>query len=145
MKPTQQSYEQLTLHGVKPSVQRLAVMEYLLTHRTHPTVDEIYRALVSKIPTLSKATVYNTLKLFVSHGLSRMLTIDEHNACFDADMSPHAHFFCTSCSHVLDLPMPVTDTNSLLGAAAGYRVDGVDLYYRGLCPSCVKRRAEESA
>ena len=68
MKPTQQSYEQLTLHGVKPSVQRLAVMEYLLTHRTHPTVDEIYRALVSKIPTLSQATVYNTLKLFVSHG-----------------------------------------------------------------------------
>lgn len=145
MKPNHQSYEQLMLHGVKPSVQRLAVMEYLLTHRTHPTVDEIYRALVSKIPTFSKATVYNTLKLFVTHGLSRMLTIDEHNACFDADMTPHAHFYCTACNHVIDLPMPVSDANTLLCGTTGYRVDEVNLYYRGLCPECAKRAAEQSA
>ena len=50
---------------IKPSVQRLAVMTYLLEHRTHPTVDEIYSELQDKIPTLSKTTIYNTLKLFV--------------------------------------------------------------------------------
>ena len=50
---------------IKPSVQRIAVMTYLLEHRTHPTVDEIYLELQDKIPTLSKTTIYNTLKLFV--------------------------------------------------------------------------------
>ena len=57
--------EYLEEHDVKPSVQRIAVMDYLMTHRTHPTVDEIYHALEKQIPTLSKTTVYNTLKLFV--------------------------------------------------------------------------------
>ena len=53
--------------GVRPSVQRLAVMDYLATHKTHPTVDEIYSSLAPSIPTLSKTTVYNTLKLFVEN------------------------------------------------------------------------------
>lgn len=44
----------LTAHNVKPSVQRMAVMEYLLDHRTHPTADEIYLALHRKMPTLLK-------------------------------------------------------------------------------------------
>ena len=46
----------------------------------HPTVDEIYQALVDHIPTLSKTTVYNTLRLLMEHGVVRMLTIDGKNA-----------------------------------------------------------------
>ena len=86
--------------GVRPSVQRLAVMDYLVTHKTHPTVDEIYSALAPSIPTLSKTTVYNTLKLFVENGVTQMLTIDEQNSRYDADVSPHAHFLCAKCGKV---------------------------------------------
>ena len=70
------TYEYLQSFGIKPSVQRIAIMDYLLTHRTHPAIDEIYLALCEQIPTLSKTTVYNTLKLFVEHGAAQMLTID---------------------------------------------------------------------
>ena len=62
-------YEYLTAHGVKASVQRVAVMQYLLQQMGHPTVDEIYQALVDHIPTLSKTTVYNTLRLLMEHGV----------------------------------------------------------------------------
>ena len=55
--------KRLQNHNIKPSVQRIAIMNYLIEHRTHPTVDEIYTALSPSIPTLSKTTVYNTLKL----------------------------------------------------------------------------------
>ena len=71
------TYDYLMSFNIKPSVQRLAIMDYLLTHRTHPSIDEIYMALCNDIPTLSKTTVYNTLKLFVEHGAAQMLTIDE--------------------------------------------------------------------
>ena len=54
----------LVKYGIHPSVQRIAIMDYLIKHRTHPTVDEVYTALSDEIPTLSKTTVYNTLKLF---------------------------------------------------------------------------------
>lgn len=137
MNLTSSTYQHLLAHGVKPSVQRLAVMDYLLAHPTHPTVDVIYRGLSGSMPTLSKATVYNTLRLFVSCGLARQLTIDEHEACYDADMSPHAHFLCTACGRVSDVPLPVSGVSSLLAApSAGYRVSDVNLYYRGLCPAC---------
>ena len=70
-------FKYLQSYDIRPSVQRLAIMQYLLTHRTHPTIDEIYRELSSTIPTLSRTTVYNTLKLFVKKGASQLLTIDD--------------------------------------------------------------------
>ena len=92
------AYEYLLGYHIKPSVQRIAIMDYLLNHKTHPCIDEIYTALCKEIPTLSKTTVYNTLKLFVEHGAAKMLTIDEKNACFDGDVHPHAHFQCKVCN-----------------------------------------------
>ena len=50
--------------AISPSIQRIKILEYLDTHRTHPTVDEIFTSLIPVIPTLSKMTIYNTLKLF---------------------------------------------------------------------------------
>jgi len=132
------AFDTLVAHDIKPSVQRLAVMEYLNEHHTHPTADEIYNALVGKIPTLSKTTVYNTLRLFVRQGAAAMLTIDGHNACFDGVTAPHAHFHCRCCGHVFDVP-----AGSLLQESAGllpegFRTESVDLYYRGLCNQCAK-------
>ena len=67
-------------YGIHPSIQRIAIMDYLLKHHIHPTVDEVYTALSDEIPTLSKTTVYNTLRLFSEHGAAKMLTIDERKS-----------------------------------------------------------------
>ena len=72
----------------------MAIMQYLLEYKSHPSVDEVYNALALSIPTLSKTTVYNTLKLFVEHGAAQMLTIDERNVCFDGDTT--SHIFCVN-------------------------------------------------
>ena len=130
------TYDYLLSFNVKPSVQRLAIMDYLLTHRTHPSIEEIYLALCDDIPTLSKTTVYNTLKLFVEHGAAQMLTIDEHNVCFDGDLSLHAHFLCKSCNKIFDLPAPKEDELFSKMQNEGFQVEATDYYYRGICPSC---------
>ena len=52
-------------HNIKPSYQRMKIFQYLLDNHNHPTVDTIYKALCTEIPTLSKTTVYNTLNLFI--------------------------------------------------------------------------------
>lgn len=51
------TYDYLLSYNIKPSVQRIAIMDYLLAHKTHPCIDEIYMALCDDIPTLSKTTV----------------------------------------------------------------------------------------
>ena len=99
MKP----YERLLEHNIKPSMQRIAIMEYLMNHPIHPSADDIYTALSPSMPTLSKTTVYNTLRLFSEQGAALMLTIDEKNTNFDADTSVHSHFLCRRCGHIYDL------------------------------------------
>ena len=88
------AHEYLLKFGIKPSVQRIAIMNFLLHNRIHPSVEDIYNALCVSIPTLSKTTVYNTLKLFAEQGALLALVIDEKNVRFDIDTSNHAHFQC---------------------------------------------------
>ena len=133
------TYDYLLTFNVKPSVQRLAIMDYLLTHRTHPSIEEIYLALCDDIPTLSKTTVYNTLKLFVEHGAAQMLTIDERNVCYDGDITLHAHFLCKHCNKIFDLPAPVEDEQIGKMKDNGFQVEEQHYYYKGICPSCKEK------
>lgn len=84
---TESVYDRLKAHGINPSKQRMAIMEYLMTHPTHPTVEEVYKALVPFIKTLSRTTVYNTLRLFSEHNAAQMITIDEHRVCYDGNIN----------------------------------------------------------
>ena len=129
------SYDYLISYNIKPSVQRIAIMDYLLAHKTHPSIDEIYLALCKDIPTLSKTTVYNTLKLFVEHGAALMLTIDEKNACFDGDTSLHAHFLCKKCGKIFDLPYSNEVKQVEQIDMNGFKVDEIHQYYKGKAPA----------
>lgn len=135
-----EAYERLTAHGIKPSVQRLAIMEYLISHNVHPTVEVVYHALIRKIPTLSVTTVYNTLRMFAEKGVAQMMTIDEHRVCYDGITEPHVHFYCKQCGRVLDMmdeqmPMPTAEVD-------GNRIDEVHLYYKGICRECAAKNQQ---
>ena len=131
-------YEYLLSYDIKPSVQRIAIMDYLLKHRTHPCIDEIYMALCQEIPTLSKTTVYNTLKLFVEHGAAKMLTIDERNACFDADTTLHAHFQCKVCGKIYDIQLEEISSAIKKLEEQGFAIEEAHRYYKGICPHCAE-------
>lgn len=124
-------------HGIKPSLQRMAVMDYLFKHRTHPTAEEIFNALYPSIPTLSRTTVYNTLKLLVEQGAALGLDIDDKQIHYDGDTSLHAHFKCKSCGMIADLP--IDKSNNLIAAQHnGFVITEVNVYYKGYCKNCSK-------
>lgn len=133
------AYERLMAAGIKPSQQRIEIMDYLMTHYTHPTVDDVYNALSPKMPTLSLTTVYNTLRTFSEKKVAQMLTIDDHHVCYDGDTSPHVHFFCRSCGKVLDMPETAAPKLNEDRMMDGFMVDEVQLYYRGICADCLKK------
>jgi len=134
------AYELLVAHQIKPSLQRMALLDDLLQNRTHPTVEEVYGRLSPKIPTLSKTTVYNTLRLFAEKGVAQMLTIEEQRLRFDADMRPHAHFLCKTCGKVYDLfgVEPIGDNPIEL--IEGHRVLETQIYYHGICKKCLLKK-----
>lgn len=126
----------LQTHHIKPSVQRIAIMEYLTAHHSHPTVDEIYTSLSPSMPTLSKTTVYNTLKLLGEQGAIRTLTIDERNTCYDSNMMPHSHFMCKRCGKIYDLEQDAEMLKSGIHTD-GHHIQEVHYYYKGICKQCM--------
>ena len=121
--------------GIKPSLQRIAIMEYLMDHLTHPTADTIFNDLYPSIPTLSKTTVYNTLKLLEEQGAIQTITIDDKNLRYDADLSRHAHFKCKHCSSVHDLPLK-DDAAFAIKDLGDMILTGYQVYYQGYCKQC---------
>ena len=133
------THKHLISCSIHPSVHRIALMKYLEEHRTHPTVDKIFEDLHPALPTLSKTTIYNTLKLFAENGAIQIITIDAKNARFDACTLPHAHFFCTKCGTIYDIPLPEGQDPSTLSnnpELKDFIVKSTQLYYKGICPSC---------
>ena len=130
--------EELINAGIRPSVQRLAIFEYVKKSCQHPTAEVVYEALREELGSLSLTTVYNTLKLFVDAGLISMLTIDDTFRCFDGNRSCHAHFRCNVCGKIVDLPMK-KDLFSLVEGLDGYEITDAQLYLKGVCPDCLKK------
>ena len=127
----------LSGYGIRPSVQRIAIMRYLLKNLTHPTADEVFESLRRQIPTLSKTTVYNTLKLFVENGAAIYIGIDEKNARFDGVINPHAHFRCKDCGRIIDLPM---NPDYFLPKDFSGTIDETYFYLKGLCEKCKRSK-----
>ena len=134
---TAQDY--LAKYGIKPSVQRIAIMEYLMEHRTHPSTDEIHSVLIKWMPTLSKTTVYNTLKLFTEQGALTAVGIDDRNIRYDIDVSDHAHFICLGCGKVYDIPVDHLDKLIVRGGEE-LTITETHLYYKGYCKLCDNKR-----
>lgn len=137
MKQTE-AYSRLVNRGVRPSVQRLAIMDYLIHHPIHPTVDDVYQGLCNNVPTLSRTTVYNTLRMLSEKGAAQMITIDDHRVCYDGDVRSHVHFFCKKCGKVIDLFGEQAPQLESPVCIEGNIVQEKQLYYRGICSDCAK-------
>ena len=131
---TQALADTLRSRDISPTQQRLAVYQYLLAHRTHPTADTVYQALCRDYPTMSRTTVYNTMRALFRAGLLRIVTIDAEEQHFDADTADHGHFRCTQCGELFDFDLP-TDTMRQC-APSGFQTELFDVYATGLCPHC---------
>lgn len=138
MTAQKESYDRLIGCGLRPSVQRLVIMDYLLTHNTHPTVEDVYKDLCVKIPTLSRTTVYNTLRLFSEQHAAQMLTIDEHRVCYDGETIPHVHFLCRRCGKIYDLKDVLAPEITDGVCIENHVIDEVQLYCKGVCGACLR-------
>jgi len=89
---------------IQPTPQRMAVVECILTSKTHPTADAVLLAARKMCPTVSRATVYNTLHLLVEKGLIGMQTIREGAVVFDPNVQRHHHLIDEDTGDIHDIP-----------------------------------------
>lgn len=130
-------------HGIKPSYPRLCIYAYLAQSKDHPTADEIYLSLHDEMPTLSKMTVYNTLNILIDKKLARLVSIEDHEARYDANIQMHGHFKCLACQRVVDFP--TSDQHLVYDNLKGFEILEQDVFMRGLCPKCKENEKHGSA
>lgn len=121
-------------HGVKASLPRVKIYDYLQQHKNHPTVDEIFHALSDELVTLSKTTVYNTLDLFVKQSLVTQILIEDNETRYDANTSNHGHFKCLKCQKVYDFEFDLSNVN--IPELSGFETIDYHTYIRGVCDQC---------
>ena len=124
--------------GLRVTPQRIAICEMLMGSSAHPTANEIYRELKEKYPSLSLATIYNTLDVLVGIGLVNALgSIGDDKVHFDADVSPHINLACIKCHKIVDTSSNfIHQLDEEINKNSGYELFGSRILYYGHCPEC---------
>ncbi len=99
----------LRSHGIQASAHRVAVAEYVLATGDHPSADLVWKTVAATFPQISRATVYNTLNLFVEKGLLRQLVLAEGKVVFDPNTEAHHHFVDEESGEITDVPWEALD------------------------------------
>ncbi len=111
----------------------------------HPTVEMIYETLSRVIPTISMATIYNTLDTFLEKGLASALTITGTEVRYDVITSSHHHLFCKECGRIIDIDIKCTFDLCENKIIKGHTVEQVHGYFKGICRDCSDPKKKELA
>lgn len=120
----------LEQRGIRPTAQRIQVAELLLTSPRHMTADQILSCLRHSDGRVSKATVYNTLNLFVTEGLAREIHADPERCVYDSTMAPHHHFQNVDTGEMIDIRPDELSFASLPELPPGTEIESVDVVIR---------------
>jgi len=125
--------------GLKLTPQRLSIFDYLDGNTEHPSAEDIYRAVSKKFPTMSFATVYNTLEALKKKGNVLELTIDADKKRFDPNTALHHHLICLQCKRIVDI-MSVYEISIPDSEKMDFKVVGNHIEFYGICRLCMKKK-----
>ena len=117
--------------------QRRVVLDVVKGSEEHLTAAEIFAAARERLPSISFATVYNSLRYLKGEGLLREITFGNAASRYDRETARHDHAICTACGKLLDFDL--AETAALMRAAARrsrFKAESVHLTLYGLCPDC---------
>ena len=136
--------------GLRITAQRIAIVREIADDLTHPTAHALFERLRPAFPTMSFATVYNTLDALAQAGLSSTLRDKSGGAArFDPNTSPHHHAVCDACGATFDIPARSLEPDAAAQsraseAAPGFVVARVEKTYRGTCRKCSQKQKKEN-
>jgi Fe2+ or Zn2+ uptake regulation protein len=130
--------DRLKAQGIPPTAQRVAVADYVLKTTEHPSADLVWQRVRERFPLISRATVYNTLNLFVENGLLRSWVLAEGRLVFDPMLERHHHFVDEATGVIHDVPWEALEVRRVK-ELDGFDVSEFQVVLRG------KARARRSA
>lgn len=122
------------------SKQRELIYNHLKLQCNHPTAELIYADLKTGNPELSLGTVYRNLNFLAENNLIKKLDVGSQSIHFDADMTAHYHFVCTTCHKIYDISANITDEVCKKGqSATNHLIEDASIVFTGICEECQKK------
>ncbi len=124
-------------HGIAVTHQRQVLYETMQGMDGHPSPEEVYASVKQRIPSISLATVYKNIHLFVQSGVLRELSMHHGTLRVEMNKEPHHHLVCSVCKRVTDAEHDELGMGSpRLQLANGFLVERVSVDVIGVCPAC---------
>mgnify|MGYP001010530859 CR=1 FL=1 len=122
--------ERLRSHGIAPTHQRIEIANALFSRCEHQSADQILAAVNIHHSETSKATVYNTLRLFLAKGLIREVIVDPSKVFYDPNTSPHHHFYNMVSGELTDIPADALQVAGMPTLPEGMLAESIDVIVR---------------
>ena len=129
----------LSTPDVKLTRQRQIVLDAVQSGDHHPTAAEIFDAARQKMPGISFATVYNSLRYLKDAGFVHEITFGNGASRYDRETDRHDHAICSQCGKLVDFDLPGTVALTRAAARASkFKAESIQLTLVGRCPQCRK-------
>ena len=130
-------------HGIAVTHQRQVLYETMQSMYGHPSPEEVFASVKQRIPSISLATVYKNIHLFVESGVFRELSIHHGTLRVEMNKHPHHHMACSICKKVTDLPeedeLRLGLNTAAETLAGGFLIERISMDVIGVCPDCQRR------
>lgn len=133
----EETIKKLKDSSLKITPQRLAIIEYLEGNKCHPTAEEIHGGVKNAYPSISFATVYNTLEALIGIEVVKVINLNSERQHFDPDTSCHHHIVCVECSKIADVLADYSKDLTLpKEVLANFKPIDSEVNFKGLCLDC---------
>ncbi|MFW5966820.1 MAG: Fur family transcriptional regulator [Persicimonas sp.] len=141
----EEGLERLRARGCRLTPQRRAILAIFGNEPQHLTPQQVYDRLEDSVPSLSLATVYNTLELFEEVDLVKRVVADDGQTYFDSTLQPHHHAVCSECGEIFDVCIESDSLDRLMKSSRSlheaddggqFRVEKAEIWLRGICADC---------
>lgn len=122
--------DKLRTHGINPTHQRIEIAYALFSRQEHLSADQVMAIVNERHSETSKATVYNTLNLFLGKGLIREVIVDPSKVFYDPNTSPHYHMYDVRSGRLTDIDAGEVRVTGLPPLPEGMMTEGMDIIIR---------------
>ena len=122
-------------YDLKVTPQRVAIVEELYNNG-HMNIDDLYKKLLSKFPSVSLATIYKNINAMVEKVFLSEVKIPNSKSVYELIKTEHAHLVCSSCGHIEDVILDATSVLEEASKLSSFKIDTTSIVLSGLCPNC---------
>ena len=124
-------------YDLKVTPQRVAIVEELFKNG-HMNIDDLYKKLLSKFPSVSLATIYKNINAMVEKVFLSEVKIPNSKSVYELVKTEHAHLVCSCCGNIEDIMLDPSSIISEVSTLSSFKIDSTNIVLSGICPKCKK-------